>query len=137
MVIRTGSLFSAWDHQNYVVNVLNKLKAKQLVEAEDDIFISPTYVPDLVHTSLNLLIDNEAGIWHLANSGNISWAALAKEIAKRAGHNVDVIRPVSSQSMDYKAVRPKYSALKSKRGMLLPPLHEALNTFFQELKLIA
>jgi len=137
LVIRTGSLFSAWDHQNYVVNVLNKLKAKQLVEAEDDIFISPTYVPDLVHTSLNLLIDNEAGIWHLANSGNISWAALAKEIAKRAGHNVDVIRPVSSQSMDYKAVRPKYSALKSKRGMLLPPLHEALNTFFQELKLIA
>lgn len=137
LVIRTGALFSAWDHQNYVVNVLNKLKAQQLVEAEDDIFISPTYVPDLVHTSLNLLIDNEAGIWHLANSGNISWADLAIEIAKRAGHNVDFIRPVSAQSMDYKAVRPKYSALKSERGMLLPPLHEALNTFFHELKLIA
>jgi dTDP-4-dehydrorhamnose reductase len=137
LVIRTGTLFSALDHENYVVNLLNRLKNEQLVEVEDDVFISPTYVPDLVHTSLNLLIDNEAGIWHLANSGNISWAALAKEIAERAGHNVDFIRPVSSQSMDYKAVRPKYSALKSERGMLLPPLHEALNTFFLELKLIA
>jgi dTDP-4-dehydrorhamnose reductase len=137
LVIRTGALFSAWDHQNYVINILNKLKAQQLVEAEDDIFISPTYVPDLVHTSLNLLLDNETGIWHLANSGNISWAALAIEIAQRAGHNVDFIRPVSAHSMDYKAVRPKYSALKSERGMLLPPLHEALNTFFHELKLIA
>jgi len=137
LVVRTGSLFSAWDHQNYVVNVLNKLKAKQLVEAEEDIFISPTYVPDLVHTSLNLLIDDETGIWHLANSGNISRAALAKEIAKRAGHNVDVIRPVTSESADYKAVRTKYNALKSKHRMLLPPLHEALNTFFHELKLIA
>lgn len=137
LVIRTGSLFSAWDHQNYVVNVLNKLNAKQWVEAEEDIFISPTYVPDLVQTSLNLLIDNETGIWHLANSGNISRAALAKEIAKRAGHNVDFIRPVTSESTDYKAVRPKYSALKSKHRMLLPPLDEALNTFFHELKLIA
>jgi len=137
LVIRTGTLFSAWDHQNHVVSLLNKLKNNQFVEVEDDVFISPTYVPDLVQTSLDLLIDDETGIWHLANSGSISWAALAIEIAKRAGHNIDFIRPVSSQSMDYKAVRPKYSAHESKRGLMLPPLHEALNTFFHELKLIA
>ena len=29
--------------------------------------VSPTYVPDLVHASLDLLIDGEHGLWHLAN----------------------------------------------------------------------
>ena len=134
LIIRTGALFSAWDKQNYVVHVLNRLKARQPVVAEHDLFISPTYVPDLVHTSLNLLIDDEAGIWHLANAGNISWAALASQVAERSGYSKNLIYPVSVQSMDYKAVRPKHSALKSERGMLLPSLDNALNAFFSELQ---
>jgi dTDP-4-dehydrorhamnose reductase len=137
LIVRTGALFSAKDEQNYVVNVLNKLKARQTVIAEHDLFFSPTYIPDLVHTSLNLLIDDEAGIWHLANSGNISRAMLAMELAKRGGHNVNLVEHVSVHDMDYKAVRPKYSALKSERGMLLPSLENALNDFFQEFKLTA
>jgi dTDP-4-dehydrorhamnose reductase len=137
LIVRMGALFSAWDEQNYVVKMLNQLNARQPVIAEHDLFISPTYIPDLVHTSLNLLIDDESGIWHLANTGKISWAMLAREIAERAGHNVNLIRAVSVNDMDYKAVRPKYSALKSERGMLLPSLDKALNNFFEDLKLIA
>jgi dTDP-4-dehydrorhamnose reductase len=132
-----GELFSPWDQQNYVVKLLNKLNARESVIAEHDLFISPTYIPDLVHTSLNLLIDDEAGIWHLANTGKVSKAMFAREVAQRAGHNVNLIQPVSVLDMDYKAVRPKYSALQSERGMLLPSLDKALTTFFEELRLIA
>ena len=137
LIVRMGELFSPWDQQNYVVKLLNKLNARELVIAEHDLFISPTYIPDLVHTSLNLLIDDEAGIWHLANTGKISKAMFAKEVAQRAGHNVNLIQPVSVLDMDYKAVRPRYSALQSERGLLLPSLDKALTTFFEELRLIA
>jgi dTDP-4-dehydrorhamnose reductase len=134
LIIRTGDLFSAWDRRNYVVNVLDKLDARQTVTAEHDLFFSPTYVPDLVHTSLNLLIDDESGIWHLANTGNVSWATLASQVAERGGHSKNLILPVSVNAMDYKAVRPKHSALKSERGILLPSLDDALSAFFNELK---
>ena len=40
----------------------------------DDVVISPTYVPDLTHAALDLLIDGEGGLWHLANQGAVSWA---------------------------------------------------------------
>ncbi|RDC63494.1 dTDP-4-dehydrorhamnose reductase [Adhaeribacter pallidiroseus] len=37
---------------------------KEIVLAED-LIIAPTYVPDLVHACLDLIIDEEKGIWHL------------------------------------------------------------------------
>lgn len=42
-----------------------------------DVLVSPTYVPDLVNVSLDLLIDNEKGIFHLTHKGEISPANLA------------------------------------------------------------
>jgi dTDP-4-dehydrorhamnose reductase len=137
LVVRTGTLFSAWDTKNYVIQVLDHLKSERQVMAEHDVMISPTYVPDLVNASLNLLIDDEKGIWHLANHGSESWATFIAEVAKRAGYGANLITPVPLQSMDYKAVRPKNSALKSNRGILLPPLNDALNSFFHELRLTA
>jgi dTDP-4-dehydrorhamnose reductase len=47
--------------------------------AADDVRISPTYVPDLVNVCLDLLVDRESGIWHLANHGDVSWAQFAAE----------------------------------------------------------
>ncbi|WP_345953428.1 family 1 glycosylhydrolase [Mucilaginibacter sp. PAMB04168] len=137
LVVRTGALFSAWDSNNYVISVLNNLKSRTSIMAEHDVFVSPTYVPDLVNAALNLLIDGEYGIWHLANHGSESWANFATELAQRAGYSAHLITPVPLHSMDYRAVRPKYSALKSQRGMLLPSLDKALNSFFDELRLTA
>jgi dTDP-4-dehydrorhamnose reductase len=137
LIVRTGILFSPWDHQNDVVSIINSFKTQKEFMVEHDVFISPTYVPDLVNTSLNLLIDDESGIWHLANSGTVSRAALAMEIARRGGYNLNLVNPVSVHTMDYKAVRPKYTSLQSERGMLLPSLENALSSFFNEHKLIA
>ena len=62
----------------------------QRVEAGTDI-VSPTYVPDLVHEVLNLLIDGAAGLWHLANPGALSWDDLALRAARLAGYDEDLI----------------------------------------------
>ena len=47
--------------------------------------MSPTYVPDLVQTCLDLPIDRETGIWHLSNAEPVSWAELARRVALLAG----------------------------------------------------
>ena len=131
LVVRTSAFFSPWDMYNFVTTTLDALACGQQVEVADDEVVSPTYVPDLVHTSLDLLIDGECGIWHLANPGAISWAALAQRVVELAGFDgIGVIaRPGST--FDRAAARPAYSALSSERGVLLPSLDDALERYMQ------
>ena len=66
---------------NFVAHALAALARGEPFRAAADVRISPTYVPDLVHVCLDLLIDGESGIWHLANVGDVSWAELAARAA--------------------------------------------------------
>jgi dTDP-4-dehydrorhamnose reductase len=132
LIIRTSAFFGPWDQYNFAYHVLRSLNAYKEFIAADDVIISPTYVPHLVHSALDLLIDDEKGIWHLANAGEITWYELAKEVAQRAGYNEDLIIPQSLHSMQLPAKRPFYSVLKSERGLLMPPLDHAINCFLNE-----
>jgi dTDP-4-dehydrorhamnose reductase len=133
LVIRTSAFFGPWDDYNFVTIALRELSAGNNFVAADAI-ISPTYVPDLVHTSLNLLIDGECGIWNLANKGAIAWADLARLAAKKAGFNPDNVIAVSTQELNLTAPRPNYSVLGSNRGELLSCLDSAMSRYFHECK---
>jgi dTDP-4-dehydrorhamnose reductase len=132
LVIRTSAFFGPWDTYNFVTITLNNLLAGQPVIAANDIVVSPTYVPDLVHTSLDLLIDGERGLWHLANVGATTWANLARCVAELAGIHASGIQDCPAAALGWVAPRPKYSVLGSERGMLLPPLNDALVRYFGE-----
>lgn len=136
LVIRTSSFFGPWDEYNFVSNVITTLSANNYFTAADDIFISPTYVPDLVNTSLDLLIDNEKGIWHITNNSKITWADLARKVSDKAGLDTDLVEGQPIHSLNWKAARPKYSVLKSDKGISLPTLDNALMRYFRERKSI-
>jgi dTDP-4-dehydrorhamnose reductase len=95
--------------------------------------VSPTYVPDLVHATLDLLIDREIGLWHLANVGTVTWFEFARLAAERSGRNADRIQGVATHRICGPAVRPRFSALASRRGQLLRPLEAALDAFLGDL----
>ena len=126
LVIRSSAFFGPWDSVNFVSIALAELSHGRPFVAADDIIISPTYIPDLVHASLNLLIDGECGLWHLANGTALSWAELAVMVARMAGIATSslVTRPVSQ--LNSPATRPLYSALGSERGQLMPSLADAI-----------
>jgi dTDP-4-dehydrorhamnose reductase len=132
LVIRTSAFFGPWDDYNFVTIALRELSAGNNFIAAEDAIISPTYVPDLVHNSLNLLIDGESGIWNLANKGAIAWADLARLAAKKAGFNPDNVIAVSTQELNLAALRPNYSVLGSNRGELLSCLDSAISRYFHE-----
>jgi dTDP-4-dehydrorhamnose reductase len=73
LVVRTSAFFGPWDPHNFVAHVRRELSAGRAFRAADDLTVSPTYVPDLVHACLDLAIDGEAGLWHLANTGTVTW----------------------------------------------------------------
>jgi dTDP-4-dehydrorhamnose reductase len=96
------------------------------VEAAGDLVVSPTYVPDLVNATLDLLIDGERGLWHLANDGAITWADFARRAAERAGLDASLVIAKPASALGYVASRPRYSVLGSARGRLMPSLESAI-----------
>ena len=135
LVIRTSAFFGPWDAHNFVYHAVRTLTAGEHFAAATDAVISPTYVPDLVHASLDLLIDGETGIWHLANKGAVTWADLARRAAECAGLSTAGLRELPSAELGLAAARPKMSALDSERGWLMPTLDDALARFVQECEL--
>lgn len=129
LLVRSSAFFGLWDQANFVADALGKLAAGGTVAAADDVTVSPTYVPDLVHTCLDLLIDDECGLWHLANEGAVSWAELARRVAELAGYNTDLVRPTAGAAPHSGVRLPVYSALGSARGQLLPSLDNALERY--------
>ena len=98
----------------------------------DDVTISPTYVPHLVNSALDLLIDGEKGIWHITNEESLSWYQFAIKISEKGGFQSKNIKPVTQNQMNWRARRPANSALESIKGISLPCLDHALTAFFEE-----
>ena len=134
LIIRTSAFFGPWDNYNFVSHVLNSTAAGIPFTAVSDVTVSPTYVPDLVNAALDLLIDDEKDVWHLANDGEVTWSDLAVAVAQRGGRDSNLIVPQSLESMNWRAARPYYSVLKSEKGMMLPSLEQALKRYFEEKK---
>jgi dTDP-4-dehydrorhamnose reductase len=122
LIIRSSAFFGPWDRYNFLSETIERLKRGEEVVASEKTFVSPTYIPDLVHASLDLLLDGEKGIWHLTNQGAVSWHELALEVADMARVGSGRIRAAEDEEkVD--------TSLTSKRGLLLRPLPQALTDF--------
>jgi dTDP-4-dehydrorhamnose reductase len=132
LVIRTAAFFGPWDEWNFLTRTLASLMIGVPVDAADDLVVSPTYVPDLVHGTLDLLIDGERGIWHLANAGETSWADFARMAARAADLDESLVRRRPHTQLGLTAARPAFAAMESERGRILPPLEAALGAYVRE-----
>jgi dTDP-4-dehydrorhamnose reductase len=132
LVVRTSAFFGPWDERSFLARALRSMLDGRRVRAAADATLSPTYLPDLVHTALDLLIDGERGVWHLANRGAVSWADLVRLGADVAGVRHHLLDACDTAALGFRAPRPAYSVLGSERGALLPSLEEALQRFASE-----
>jgi dTDP-4-dehydrorhamnose reductase len=133
LVVRTSAFFGPNDRHNFVAQFLHALRGAGTVRAASDAIVSPTYVPDLVEACLDLAIDGEHGIWHLANDGAASWADLARAVATAAGLPPDRVIAVPGAELGWRARRPAFSALGSSRATLLPSFEDALARHVNEI----
>lgn len=129
LVVRTSAFFGPWDACNFVIRAMHALGRGERCAAAGDVIVSPTYVPDLAHATLDLLLDGEGGLWHLTNVGEMSWYELACAAALACGLPVDGIESVPADDLGWSAARPAYSALSSVRGRLMRPTHDAVAAF--------
>ncbi|WP_437955869.1 family 1 glycosylhydrolase [Sorangium sp. So ce119] len=132
LVVRTAAFIDPWDASTFVAAALRALRDGRPFSAAEDMIVTPTYTPDLVNAALDLLIDGEGGLWHLANRDAVTWAELVARTAALARVDARHLVRCPSRALCLVAPRPRYSALGSRRGLLLPALDDALARYLVE-----
>ncbi|MBW8888594.1 MAG: sugar nucleotide-binding protein [Fibrobacteres bacterium] len=133
LVIRTSAFFGPWDRYNFLWDFRNRLMRGETVRASRDTLVSPTCIPEMIDAALDLFLDGEKGIWHVANSGAASWADLARAVASLIGAGAEKVLATPTDEMGWKAPRPRMSALASERGCILGPWQPALERCLRQL----
>lgn len=118
-ILRTSWLYGRHG-SNFVDTILEKAKKELTLKVVDDQIGSPTYTKDLskaIHALLGKIRVSGigyrvsgCGIYHISNSGNVSWYQYTKEILRLAGSETKVI-PISSKESARPARRPAMSIL--------------------------
>jgi dTDP-4-dehydrorhamnose reductase len=129
LLVRTAAFFDLGDRYGFLTRALRDVSAGREVLAAGDVVISPTYVPHLADAILDLLIDGERGIWHLANHGSVSWADFTALAVRLAGLDGSLVRRVAIAELGLSARRPPLSALESERGSVMPDLEAGLREY--------
>ena len=126
LVIRTSAFFGPWDMYNFAHTTLHALVRGGTVQASAAQTVSPTYVPDLAHAALDLMIDGASGIWHLANQGVVSWHSFAVMLAEAAGLDTAGVQVSDAGGA------PSVTALTSERGRVMPTLEHGLHRYLHD-----
>ena len=132
LMVRTAAFFSPWNPHNFVTQSIEALRRGDAWQAASDQWVSPTYVPDLVQAAIDLLVDGESGIWHLANDGVVSWSRLACMAAEALGLDTRLVQSLPSAALRQPAMRPRFCALGSERGLLMPSLEDGLARYLSD-----
>ncbi len=120
IIIRTAWLYSRFG-QNFVKTIRKYAKERDSLSVVYDQIGTPTYAADLAKAILDIISkvsDNsavfQAGIYHYANEGVLSWYDFAIEICNMSQIKTPIL-PVLSHQYPTPAKRPAYSVLDKQK----------------------
>ena len=139
-VARTAWLYGGAG-KHFPRTVLSVLRDRGSIDVVDDEFGSPTYAADLADALVQLAIPRGSGVFHLVNCGRASRYTLARETARLAGFDPDLVRPTSTEEFlkryPLPARRPADSTLRNLRaaglGITLRDWRQALEAYVPKL----
>jgi dTDP-4-dehydrorhamnose reductase len=140
VVVRTAWLYSPFG-RNFVKTMMTAAETRDVLKVVDDQCGSPSSAAELAEGLLHMIEDwqsePERGvgeIFHLAGAGSVSWCGFAQAImdeCRERGLPVAEVEPISTDEWPTRAVRPRYSALNSRKfadvfSYAMPPWQESL-----------
>lgn len=138
-VMRVESLFGEPSPGNPPKGSINTI-VEQIVAGEEvpvfvDRTVSPTYTADVARATRTILHSSLApGLYHCVNSGAATWVAVAHEIARILDRPI-AVRPLTLETAQLKAPRPRYCALSSAKlaaaGIKMPTWEDALRRYLK------
>jgi dTDP-4-dehydrorhamnose reductase len=112
-VLRLSSLYGGHARRTTVDWILRQAQAGQRVTAFADRTVSPSYVPDVVEATLDLVVNAAPfGLYNCGSVDSCSWAELAERALAACGRP-DLLERVPFVANPNKAVRPKNCTMSS------------------------
>jgi dTDP-4-dehydrorhamnose reductase len=135
LVLRLSWVFGM-GKQNFIHKLLEWTKNNEFLKIACDEFSVPTYTDMVVDVTLKALDQGLAGLYHLTNSGFCSRYEWAKVILRAVGEN-KFIRPVTMETFNLPAKRPKYSAMSNRKltdrlNINIPDWEESVKKYLLE-----
>ena len=122
VILRTGWLYAPWG-TNFARTMMRIAQERDVVRVVADQLGTPTYVPHLAETIMKVALTSctapdisQRGIFHIASSGEASWADFAEQlfaVSKRIGGPHARVERIGSYDYPAAAARPNYSVLST------------------------
>jgi dTDP-4-dehydrorhamnose reductase len=134
-VLRVESLFGepspGGSRSGSLRGILTKIENGDTAPVFVDRTITPGYTADVALATRRLVKERAAaGLYHCVNSGPTTWADVAAEAARLLGLPLRMT-PITLESVQLRAKRPRYSALSNAKlaaaGISMPTWQEALS----------
>lgn len=135
LVLRLSWVFGP-GKQNFIYKLSEWTKSSEYLKIACDEFSVPTYTDTVVEVTLKALAQGLTGQYHLTNSGYCSRYEWTK--AALAGMGIrKFIRPVSMDTFNLPAKRPKFSAMNNNKiaallNVPIPTWEEAVKSFLKK-----
>ena len=126
LVIRTDVQFSPWQDGDLVLRALQESGEGKINGLPTDQVFTLTYLPDLANTCLDLLLDQETGVWHLSNAGTLDQARFREYVAEIMEARIPADQPPVPRTRQTDTVAANHSALVSCRAAFLPSWQSAV-----------
>jgi len=137
LVLRVSWVFGEGT-QNFIYKVLSWSKEREVLHVSVDEVSVPTWARRIALVSYEAIHKGLAGLYHLVSSGPASRYEWAKQVLKLC-HKENLVVPVSADSFNLPAKRPKFSAMSNERisaelGIMLPDWESDLEEYLREAK---
>lgn len=138
-VLRVESLFgpmaAAGGRRGSLGGIVDRIRAGETVPVFVDRTVSPAFTTDVARATLQLVaLGAKPGVYHCVNSGAATWRDVAAEAARLLGAELNA-KPLTLESANLKAARPRYCALSPARladlGIVMPPWTDALARYLR------
>lgn len=115
---------------NFVETMLRLSETRDQLKVVDDQRCTPSATADVAVALAKLIATGAWGLYHVTNSGSMTWCELARAIFEHVGKAIDVA-PITTEEFGAPAARPRYSVLDCTRftsvtGHELPSWQDAL-----------
>ncbi len=114
ILIRTAWLYGR-NGKNFVRTILEQAGRVNTLEVVHDQTGSPTYTRDLAGAVKILIEGGHQGVFHLTNRGSCSWYEFTLKILEVAEVKDVDVRPITSDRLTRKALRPAYSVMSGRK----------------------
>jgi dTDP-4-dehydrorhamnose reductase len=114
-VVRTSWLYGV-NGKNFVKTIAGKALRSEVASVVNDQVGSPTSAKDLANGILSIVkLSPQGGIYNYSNEGSCTWFEFAQAIYKAVGADPELVKQISSASLNMIAKRPKFSLLSKEK----------------------